>query len=138
MKPLSRNRTNARWPFWLLLAAWVCANSPQVAVYTAIAWIGEARHFTHQQRLTAEVAHVLTGVKTPSVLAAIRQVPLRPLAPVVPAEATLKKIELAIARTVDLLGPVLPEKIGQGKERAMPDARTEAPPHEPPRVGRVV
>lgn len=133
MNPLSRNRPPARWPFWLLLVAWACANSPQIALYAVLTWAGEARHFTHQQRLTAEVAHVLTGQPTPSLLAAMKEAPPRPFAPVVPAEATLKKIELALERTTDVLPPESGQRTYLSRAASLPDSRREAPPHEPPR-----
>lgn len=34
----------ARSPFWVLIAAWFCANTPQTA-----------RHFSHQEQLQAQV-----------------------------------------------------------------------------------
>lgn len=134
MSSLSRNRTTARWPFWLLLAAWFCANSPQAATYAVLTWFGEARHFTHQQRLTAEVAHVLTGEKAPGLLAVLKDAPTRPFAPTVPTEAALKKIELAVEFTAEVLPPALREKVRVARAMSLPDARREAPPHEPPRA----
>jgi hypothetical protein len=57
--------TSHRWPFWLLIAAWVCANSPQAATYAVLDWVASARHFSHQQQLAREVAHLLAGEKAP-------------------------------------------------------------------------
>jgi len=135
----ARNRSAARWPFWLMIVAWVCANSPQAATYALVTWIGEARNFSHQQRLTSEVAHVLTGTKADEKVFAIKKsdTPARPLALPVPAEATLKKIQLAVEFMVELRPPA-----EQGTWRGewvstVREARVETPPHEPPRAGRV-
>lgn len=138
MRLPARSSTPARWPFWVLLAAWVCANSPQVAVYTALTWLGEARHFTHQQRLTMEVAHVLGGAKLPGLLASMKCAPDRPFAPVVPVEATLKKIELAVERTSEAMPPEVRVQVSLARSSVCPPARREAPPHEPPRGLMVV
>ncbi|MCX6955563.1 MAG: hypothetical protein NTV51_25735 [Verrucomicrobia bacterium] len=138
MLPRSRNRNTARWPFWLLIVAWVCANSPQAATYALISWIGEARHFTHQQRLTAEVAHVLTGAKDPERTVEMTAAAKRPLAPPTPAEATLKKIELAVERTAEVLPPTVRGAVRAVRATTLPDERCEAPPHEPPRAWPVL
>ena len=85
------HRTPSRWPFWLLLAAWLCANTPAIAVCAALAWLGEARHFAHEQRLVTDVAFVLTGHDAPGrgLLAAAKQVSVPAPLPPVPAELTL-------------------------------------------------
>ncbi len=127
--------SNTRWPFWLLIAAWICANSPQAATYAVITWIGEARHFTHQQRLTAEVAQVLTGAKVLEAPAVTVGEPVRPFAPPVPVEATLKKIELSTEGTVELSPLAARKKVRVVRATVWPERRREAPPCEPPRVG---
>ena len=55
-RPMSRpaQPRPARWPFWLLVVAWGCANGPQAAVYTTVAWLVEARSFSHQYDLTSQ------------------------------------------------------------------------------------
>ena len=134
MVSFSRKRSPARWPFWLLLAAWFCANSPQAATYALLTWLGEARHFSQQQRLTAEVAAVLTGAEAPVAFAAAPDTTVRPFAPPVPADATLKKIELAVERTVEVLPSAVREKMRVARAMALPEPRRAAPPHEPPRA----
>lgn len=136
MSSLSRQHAHARWPFWLLIVAWVCANSPQVATYALLTWIGEARSFTHQQRLTAEVAHVLTGTKLPERISLARhsEGAERPFAPLVPVEATLKKIQLAMEETTDVLPPEVRVQRWVARLEARLDAWSDAPPHEPPRA----
>jgi hypothetical protein len=135
MSSLSRNRSTARWPFWLLIAAWVCANSPQAATYALLTWFGEARHFSHQQRLTAEVAHVFTGEKSPAMAVVALDVSERPFAPMVPSDATLRKIELAVERMADSPPLAVRENARVAHAIRWPDRLGEAPPHEPPRVG---
>jgi hypothetical protein len=136
MSPLSRQHAHARWPFWLLILAWVCANSPQVATYALLTWIGEARSFSHQQRLTAEVAHVLTGTKATerTSLARNTETAERPFAPLVPVEATLKKIQLAMEETTEVLPPEARAQRRVARLEARLEAWSDSPPHEPPRA----
>ena len=98
-------RSTARWPFWFLLAAWFCANSPQAATYGLIVWLGEARHFSHQQRLSADVASVLAGHEVRPTLAAAHDLSQQPFALPLPAEATLKKFDLFVSTMGALLPP---------------------------------
>lgn len=59
---LSRRSTILlRCPFWLLIAAWFCANTPQIASLHVILWVKNAHHFSHQQQLRHQVAAVLSG-----------------------------------------------------------------------------
>ena len=60
--------------------------------------------------------------------------PTRPPAPAVPAEATLKKIELVVERTAEVLPVSLRETVWVARAMALPEARRVAPPHEPPRA----
>lgn len=108
MNPRLRSRRPARWPFWLLLAAWVCANAPAIAICALLTWLGEARHFSHQQRLVTDVAFVLTGKEAPGLglLAAVKGAARPAPLPVAPAELELKKLDLAVERTVEVRRPV--------------------------------
>ena len=126
----------ARWPFWLLLAAWVCANAPAIAVCALLAWLGEARHFSHQQRLMTEVACVLAGQETPGVLDAVKDLPPAP-PPALPAEIEFKKLDLALERTVEVWHPAMPDKDFPPTVIALNGAWRAAPPHEPPRMGAI-
>lgn len=138
MSPSLRNRSAAQWPFWLLIVAWVCANSPQIALCALLAWMGEARHFSHQQRLTAEVAHVLTGASSESVLAALPHLPAKPLEPLAPATLTLKKVELSMEVAVEVVPSTGTREVRPLHMGAWPRAWRAAPPHEPPRAGIAV
>ncbi len=131
---LTRKRRSAGWPFWLLIAAWFCANSPQVAVYELVTWIGNARHFSHQQRLHADVASILAGENASTLVAAVNDAPGEPLLPPIPAEASLKKIELAMQRTSEFLPPATRAHLSVESTPLLPDTLRDQPPHEPPRA----
>lgn len=132
----SSSLTSPRWPFWLLIAAWVCANSPQAATYAVLTWLADARSFTHQQRLTVDVAWLLSGEKAPERIAAADTATAAKLPPAVPADAVLKKLPLALERAAGSLDA--PE----GRERwrlaslGCPDARRLPPLLGPPRTQR--
>lgn len=127
-------RKASRWPFWLLLAAWFCANSPQAATYEVVVWLGSARHFSHQQRLTAEVVLALTGRSLESIPVVAKSAPAKPSVPPVPVEAMLKKIELAVQDTSEWLPPDVLALVRAESAPLMPDSFRAAPPHEPPRL----
>ena len=130
----NRRTQSVRWPFWLLIAAWLCANTPQIAVYTGLAWLAEARSFSHQHRLSTDVAFVLAGKPTPQRIArAVKSVPPQPLPPV-PAEAVLKKIPLAFESVAEVLPPALRAIRPAEIARAFPESFRAPPPHGPPRV----
>ncbi len=95
MRPAFKRGESPGWPFWLLLAAWFCANSPQALTYHLIVWAKGGSHFSHQERLKADVAFLLSGRKAAGLQKAIAAVPARPVAPPVPAEAVLKKLDLS-------------------------------------------
>lgn len=129
-----RRTQSVRWPFWLLIAAWMCANTPQVAVYTGLAWLAEARSFSHQHRLSTDVAFVLAGKPTPQRIArAVKSAPLRPVAPV-PAEAVVKKIPLACESVAEVLPPALRASRPAEIAWVFPVSLRAPPPHGPPRV----
>lgn len=136
MRPLHRKSTPSPWPYWLLLLAWVCANSPQSASYAAIAWLGEARSFSHQQRLSADVARLLTGEELPPAEIAHAEKPLAEK-PAVPAMPAVTKIELATESSVHSLIPDLPVSLLAQRVRLLESALRAPPPHGPPRVAVV-
>jgi hypothetical protein len=135
--------TRKQWPWWLLLAAWVCANSPQAAVYATLTWLAEARTFSHQQELTRQVAHVLGGARAEGRVAqalarmqatAKTPAPQKAAAPVPPA-AVLKKIDLAAEDLVRAGGPGAPAATGWDREAWAAITRVTQPRHGPPRTG---
>jgi hypothetical protein len=105
MRPLRYRRKPAGWPFFLLVAAWFCANSPQSVAINILEWAKGARHFSHQLQLKSEVLSLLAGKYTPAVLMAA-QAPSKAPTPVpISNEATIKKIDLSAPRQADgLLG----------------------------------
>lgn len=135
MSSLSRNRSPARWPFWLLIVAWVCANSPQAATYAVLTWMSEARNFSHQHRLTSQVVHVLTGQSESTQLAALPATGGKPALPSVPADAILKKLDLAFEGTREVLPIALRERHRMVRVLPPHERMGVAPPHEPPRGG---
>ena len=120
MSRFRRRLSASPWPFWLLIAAWVCANAPQAALYAGLTWLAEARSFSHQQRLTAEVAYLLGGDaarpdRTATVAAARTDAPAKaPTA--VPADAVLKKIVLALERGAEIRTPVTARGSASGEQ----------------------
>lgn len=133
----SSSLTSPRWPFWLLIAAWVCANSPQAATYAVLTWLAEARSFTHQQRLAVEVAFLLSGEKTPERISAAATATAAKLPPAVPADAVLKKLPLALECTAE--SPVAPTAPEQGRPASLrwPGALRSPPLLGPPRTQQV-
>jgi hypothetical protein len=134
MTRLSRNRRSAGWPFWVLIAAWFCANTPQVAVYEFVSWAGQARHFSHQQKLQNDVVSALTGDKGPELVAGANKGPSKPFLPVIPTDAVLKKIELAVQPTSEFLPPLACVLPRAEMENVVAGSLRERPPHEPPRA----
>jgi hypothetical protein len=129
----ARAPSSPQWPFWLLLAAWLCASTPQTATYIVLTWVSEARNFTHTERLTRDVAFLLGGEKEHRILDAAKEVPPAKPVPPMPAGLAAKKVDLSLERTCEVLPPAL---------RAMPrfvstpapgGILRAAPPTEPPR-----
>jgi hypothetical protein len=129
-----RNRPAARWPFWLLLAAWFCANSPQAATHGVIVWLANARHFSHQQRLSAKVASILAGTEIPATLVAASPAPERPFTAPAPAEAGLKKIDLFVVITSVGISPAEQADVWADTARMPPPTPWREHPVEPPRA----
>ncbi|MCR6656189.1 MAG: hypothetical protein NVV63_10330 [Opitutus sp.] len=140
MKAVNMSRTRQRyrvrqWPFWALLVAWLCANTPQGAVTLAVIWAGEARTFSHQERLTATVAELLTGVAVKGVLAKAAELPEQPEREALPANVTWKVMPLQVEQTGEFLPPRLREAKARSGEVADAGALRAPPPHGPPRLG---
>lgn len=97
-----------RLPFWLLIAAWLCANTPQVAAWHLIVWVKNAQHFSHQAQLQVEVASLLCGkpVAKPVALASATHTGRAP-APLAPVDFTVKKILLLLVAGGGVSPPVL-------------------------------
>ena len=137
MPCLRHNHRPAPWPLWLLVLAWFCANSPQTLICTAVVWLGEARSFSHQQRLASEVAHLLVGEKPHSLLAHVHSIPPAPAKPTLPALPTLKKVELAAEDTVRWFAPLPPSKLRLHVPQHAASVLRAPPLHGPPRAATV-
>jgi hypothetical protein len=136
MRSPFHSSTSSRWPFWLLALAWVCANCPLVVSYAAV-WIGEARSFSHQQRLTADVARVLAGEEPSSMLAAVDNIPVESPKPAVPPTDAVKKIEMATESSLFSVAPMTPDTARLMSVSCLVSALPASPPHEPPRAAVV-
>jgi hypothetical protein len=138
MRSHSRKSPAPTWPFGLLLLAWVCANCPPVASYAAIEWIGEGRSFSHQQRLTSEVARLLgTEVAEEVASSFSTTVPESPTAlpkPTTPPDPTVKKIDLAVERSIHSLIPNVPVSLAWSVVRHAESALRAPPLLGPPRA----
>ncbi len=135
----------ARWPFWLLLVAWVCVHSPQTVMPTVLTWLAEARSFSHQRDLSRSAAYVLAGEKAPSrvsealALVQAAQQDAASNAPIsVPSTAILKKIDLATERQIDVGLPAERKALGCQVELDYSSRQRAQPPHAPPRVGNMI
>ena len=134
------SRPSSRWPFWLLAVAWMCANSPQVAVYAVLTWLAEARTFAHQEELSRSVAHLLAGERAEGrvarSLARVREAQERDErrpAPAVPAAAVVKKMDLAAEETIRVEpAAATTGRFGRDVARTAVSRRAE-PAHGPPR-----
>lgn len=125
-------RSSARWPFWLLLAAWFCANSPQAATYEIVVWLGNARTFSHQQRLTSEVAFILGG--QPAAATMMKAHPAERSQHLPPAmEIALKKIDLLMFTSSETASPLIDLTFFRASSSRVPWACRSEPPSEPPR-----
>ncbi len=137
MPRLRRNHPPSPWPLWLLVLAWFCANCPQTLICTAVVWLGEAHAFSHQQRLTSSVAHLLAGEKPHSLLAHVHSIPPAPAKPTLPALPTLKKVELAAEDTVRWFAPLTPSKLRVHVPQHAQSALRAPPLYGPPRAAAV-
>jgi hypothetical protein len=137
MPSLRRKSHVSPWPLWLLVLAWFCANCPQTLLCTAVVWFGEAGSFSHQQRLTSSVAHLLVGEKPHSLLAHVRSILPAPAKPTLPALPALKKIELAAEDTVRWFAPLSPYKLRLPVPQHAESALRAPPLHGPPRAAAV-
>lgn len=132
-KRSARRSIPSSWPIWLLFAAWFCANSPQSVTYDLMLWIRDARHFSHQERLKADVAAILSG-NGGKVASRVVKTPARPPAPPVPAEAMMRKIDWCAPITITSVAPPLPELILPSEFVRAPNRARPEPLLPPPRV----
>ena len=130
--------SRAGWAFGLLVAAWVCANSPQAACYTIGDWLMGAGHFSHQARLTEEVTAILKNgaVETTTLAAADRErVETRSTAArTMPPDAVLKKVELAAVSEAWRGGENFSTRVIEiAQSWTLPEGAEREVPYPPPR-----
>lgn len=133
MTPHVRSRPAPRWPFWLLIVAWVCANGPQMACFEVVTWMKGASHFSHQMRLAQSAAELLGGEEESPARLEVAQAAAEPARPAIPPEATMKKIELAVPECRD--DALAGRRVDSFPEHAVLEPTTVAAdvPHPPPR-----
>lgn len=126
--------TPLRWPFWLLIAAWVCANTPQVAAWHVIVWVKDARHFSHQAQLRGEVAALLSGKSAaePVSLAAATNTEAPPVPPA-PADFSIKKIVLCLVAERGGFSPSAAPAVWREPRFRVGPAHVADVPYPPPR-----
>lgn len=130
-----------RLPFWLLIAAWLCANTPEIATWHFASWLKEARHFGHQERLRDELSALLAGdslaASAPSSrLAAGTDRESPPAAPPAAAspDGAVKKILIDLGERETLAAPLSDDASRwPGAAARRTPARTDEVPHPPPR-----
>lgn len=115
----------------MLIAAWICANTPQVALFAVLTWMAEARSFTHQERLSLEVACLLTGQPEARTVNTAAELPES--VPVLPTDIFAKKLDLALEQASEILPLALRLDPQAPEFFSPPDSLRAAPPHEPPR-----
>jgi hypothetical protein len=131
MLTAARSRSPQRWPVWLLFAAWICANGPQMACFEVVVWLKGAGHFSHSHRLAASAAAALEGRDGDTLRWAEAQPASPPIA--IPAEATMKKIEL-VAPDVRAPWGIVRRETRRGWGSPDPGMAIVADvPHPPPR-----
>jgi hypothetical protein len=127
--------TLLRWPFWLLIAAWVCANTPQVAAWHVIVWIKNAQHFSHQAQLRGEVASLLSGKPVAeSVSLATATNTETPPTPLAAGDFSVKKIVLSLMSERGGLSPASAAVVWREIGLRSGPAHVADVPYPPPRV----
>lgn len=132
MRSMTRTGLNSRWPFWLLVFGWFCASYPLALVDTLV-WLGEARTFSHQQRLETAVARLMAEVDHPSLMANSVSTSSSPAEPARALNVSSKKIELVCEEFAVVLRLDAPAVSLRPAEFCLESAMRGPPPHEPPR-----
>ncbi len=134
MPMTARSRSLANlWPFWLLVAGWLCAQQPQLVVYDLLRSISESRHYSHQHRLSMEIAFAMAGKVPPKAIARATGQPHHAPLPV-PTDTAPKKLELVLVPEIALLPPILRATTRLSVATRLQPWFRAAPPHEPPRA----
>lgn len=133
---LLRSSRFACYPFWVLIAAWLCANTPQVASWHVILWVKQAQHFSHSSRLHAEVYALLSGQTADHARHRVAQ-PVEsetPSKPAVGADFSVKKILLSLEPNSPFTPSlVVPQRCREGGARILVEHVADVP-YPPPRA----
>lgn len=119
--------------FWLLAAAWLCANIRSGTVSGLITWIEESSKFSHQRRLTLEVAMLLGGEKPAEAVAKADPAPKPAPNESAVQEGPFKKLEVPLARNAGLSATPISSRTYGVNDCDVRDRARAAPPHDPPR-----
>lgn len=119
--------------FWLLLAAWCCANNPQAALVATISWLQEAHQRSGHRNLVLTVAQLLSADhKVPDVAARDRDAESPPPS-ALPATLNLNKLTLGLEPTGVELMPLSAARGLRFAALLTHAARVYPPLLEPPR-----
>ena len=100
MKPASHTAL-VRLPFWLMIAAWICANIPASATVYSFVWMKGAGHFSHHDELCESVANLLSGRQAPpGHRLAEAETAARSLPHPLPVDGMIKKIDLTFSPAI--------------------------------------
>lgn len=123
--------------FVLLALGWACANLRPGTIGAVLDWAQASAQFSHQQRLTLQVATLLAGTPREAQVAKADPAP-RP-APKTPAvgETLFKKLEVPLAREVAVAAREEMDANYRATECVVRGEGRAAPPHGPPRAERV-
>ncbi|HEY9250761.1 MAG TPA: hypothetical protein VIO38_16590 [Rariglobus sp.] len=133
---LLRSSRFACYPFWVLIVAWLCANTPQVALWHAILWVKQAQHFSHSSQLRSEVYALLSGqpIDHSSRYGAQPVESETPSKPAVAADFSVKKILLSLEATSPVTPSLLvPQRWSEGGVGTMAEHVADVP-YPPPRA----
>lgn len=123
--------------FVLLALGWACANVRPGTVVAVLDWVQASARFSHQQRLTLEVATLLGEMRRDAQVAKAETMPKPASKTPAVGETMFKKLEVPLAREVSVAASGdLSVEYGVA-ERVMRGEGRAAPPHGPPRAGRV-
>lgn len=125
-------------PFVALALAWLFASLPPVASALVVTGASKAHSFSHQARLKADVAELLTGKSKSSLWAEAKAVAKTTAAQTGPigksTESTAKKIDLQVESAVSQVAALPQTKVFVRTEEYQAGELRDEPLAEPPRA----
>lgn len=94
-------RQRSRGPFWILALAWACAVGGGHVAGGLGQWLAGGRHFSHQERLAAEVASLLSPGKR-AAPAIAHSAPAKPPPAPMPANDSVRRLEFSAPQAASL------------------------------------